>query len=116
MAPIEVLKGHLPSELTRDIYSGLDIPQPTKSAFEIVKDVWERRNVANLEKTQPSSEPNDSLTGKRLEWSVGINNKKYFGSCLKSLSTAVQIKLDSGRTVWVPRTAVRSVITPNFST
>ena len=117
MAPIELLKGHLPIELVDDLYSGMTLPQPSKSAVQLIQDAWESRNTHNLEKTTPTSEPHNFLSGKRVIWSIGVNNKKVIGTCLKSLPTAVQIKLDeSGRVVWASRSSVKIYLNPNFST
>ena len=109
LAPIEILKGHLPPELVQDFYEGSDLAQPQEPAHKLIERVWELRNVPNFLKTTESSESQDALVGDKFLWSGGLTNKSVPGVCVKSMPTAVRLKLDSGRLVWVPRNSVKPV-------
>ena len=97
-----------------DLYRGEKLAQPDLPAVKLVERVWQERSMAHLSKTRAPTEKEDALKGQVLEWALGVNNRKVNGTCVKSLPTAVRLRLESGRLVWAPRANVRPINLPSL--
>ena len=109
-SPIEVLKGgHIPPECVED-FTNVQPKQSELSASQFLAEVWEKRNLSKLDKTQPSSEAKAFERGTRIKWQAQINPgtfKTAKGVVVDSTPTACLIRFDNNRLAWAVSSQIK---------